>query len=218
MQIDEGKLRGDLRAANPGADPGLIAAVTLAMVRAGKVAVLNYEIQNRSMPNARTTEVRRAVLPIATANTADPRPRRITKQDAVSRTLGTSQSAEEFAALQELMAARRSVNAEDAILGPKEAAARLGVTRITLNDWRKRGDVLALPKGKKFHAIPMGQFVGGRPASGMRELLFISSGRPASLWLWLCTRHTDFNGLNPLEALTCGRTDEVVAAAKRRFT
>lgn len=43
------------------------------------------------------------------------------------------------------------------VLGPMKTAEALGVRRSTLDNWRTRGEIIALPKGKAAHVIPMAQ-------------------------------------------------------------
>lgn len=101
------------------------------------------------------------------------------------------------------------------VLGPTRAAEALGIRRSTLDNWRTRGEIIALPKGKAAHAIPMAQFVEGRPLPGIGRILEIAHGSASLAWSWLMTPHVDFDSAPPLRALSAGQEDAVCAAAER---
>lgn len=101
------------------------------------------------------------------------------------------------------------------VLGPTKAAEVLGVRRSTLDNWRTKGVIIALPKGKAAHVIPMAQFAEGRPVPGIDRVLEIAHGAASVAWSWLVTPHVDFDGKPPLHALSEGREKEVWAAAER---
>ena len=101
------------------------------------------------------------------------------------------------------------------VLGPTKAADVLGIRRSTLDNWRTKGEIIALPKGKAAHVIPMAQFVEGRPLSGIGRVLGIAHGSASLAWSWLMTPHVDFDATPPLRALAAGHEDAVCAAAKR---
>lgn len=101
------------------------------------------------------------------------------------------------------------------VLGPKKAAEVLGVRRSTLDNWRTKGEIIALPKGKSAHVIPMAQFREGRPIGGIGRVLEIAHGSASLAWSWLMTPHVDFDAEPPLQALAAGQEDAVCAAAER---
>lgn len=101
------------------------------------------------------------------------------------------------------------------VLGPTKAAEALGIRRSTLDNWRTKGVIIALPKGKAAHVIPMAQFVEGRPVPGIDRVLQIAHGAASVAWSWLVTPHVDFDEKPPLDALSEGRKKEVSAAAER---
>ena len=101
------------------------------------------------------------------------------------------------------------------VLGPKKAADTLGIRRSTLDNWRTRGEIIALPKGKSAHVIPMAQFVDSRPLPGVGRVLEIAHGSASIAWNWLLTPHVDFDAEPPLHALSAGEKEAVCAAAER---
>ena len=101
------------------------------------------------------------------------------------------------------------------VLGPTAAAQALGLARATLDNWRRDGLIVALPKGQTQHLIPMDQFRDNRPLAGLDRVLQAADGSGMVAWHWLRTPHVDFEGQPPLLALQAGRVDEVRAAAER---
>jgi hypothetical protein len=101
------------------------------------------------------------------------------------------------------------------VFGPKKAANALGIRRSTLDNWRTRGEIIALPKGKSAHVIPMEQFFDSRPIPGIGRVLKIAHGSASLAWRWLMTPHVDFNAEPPLHALSSGKEEAVCAAAER---
>ncbi|WP_343504757.1 hypothetical protein [Alloyangia pacifica] len=101
------------------------------------------------------------------------------------------------------------------VMGPSKAAETLGVRRSTLDNWRTKGEIIAIPKGKAAHVIPMAQFVEGRPIAGIGRVLDIAHGSASLAWSWLTTPHRDFNAEPPIAALSKGEETAVVAAAER---
>jgi hypothetical protein len=68
------------------------------------------------------------------------------------------------------------------LLGPKAAAKTIGVSRSTLDNWRRSGLIIALPKGKSSHVIPLVQFVQGRPLPGIKDLLLACEHDALRAW------------------------------------
>lgn len=101
------------------------------------------------------------------------------------------------------------------VFGPKKAADALGIRRSTLDNWRTKGEIVALPKGKSAHVIPMAQFVDSRPLPGIGRVLEIAHGSASLAWSWLMTPHVDFDAEPPLHALSAGEEEAVCAAAER---
>lgn len=106
------------------------------------------------------------------------------------------------------------------LLGPKQAAQRLGISRSTLDVWRRSGFILSLPKGRTGHVIPMLQFEGSQPIAGLGQVMQAAGAskpgpRMAVVWRWLTLPQSDFERHPPLDALRQGRIEEVVAAAER---
>ena len=95
-----------------------------------------------------------------------------------------------------------------------DAAKNLGISRITLHNWRTAGDVIVLPKGKNRTAIPMLQFVDCQPLKGIKALLGIVDGDAKRVWRWLVTPHADFDQSPPIHVLTSGDVESVLSAAR----
>ena len=100
------------------------------------------------------------------------------------------------------------------LLGPSEAAEVLGVSRSTLNNWKRDGEIIALPKGKTHSVIPMAQFEEGSILSGTKEVLAAAYGNNITAWRWLVYPHVDFDGDPPIDFLRAGKVDEVARLAE----
>ena len=100
------------------------------------------------------------------------------------------------------------------LLGPSDAAEALDVSRSTLNNWKRDGEIIALPKGKTHSVIPMAQFEEGSILSGIKEVLAAAHGNKIGAWRWLVYPHVDFDGDAPIDALRDGKVDEVARLAE----
>lgn len=91
-----------------------------------------------------------------------------------------------------------------------------GIARSTLHDWQRRGEVIALLKGARKHVFPLAQFVDGRPAQGIRDLLQIVEN-PRRAWFWLMKPSPLLGNKRPIDLLKQDRSREVVEAARTVF-
>jgi hypothetical protein len=92
----------------------------------------------------------------------------------------------------------------------------MGIARSTLHDWQRRGEVIALLKGARKHVFPLAQFVDGRPAQGIRDILDIVDG-PRRAWFWMVKPSPLLGGTRPIDLLKQDRRQEVVEAARTVF-
>jgi hypothetical protein len=93
-------------------------------------------------------------------------------------------------------------------------AARLGVTRETVNQRRRAGTLLALEGAKRGWRYPDWQLgEDGRPLRGLAEIMR-ALGEPWTAYRFLVSPHGALGGETGLEALRRGRATEVVAAAQ----
>ncbi|TGQ45443.1 MULTISPECIES: antitoxin Xre/MbcA/ParS toxin-binding domain-containing protein [unclassified Mesorhizobium] len=90
------------------------------------------------------------------------------------------------------------------------------IPRSTLHRWQRRNEVIALRKGGRKHVFPLAQFVDGRPAPGISEVLSLIAN-PRLAWFWLTRPSPDLGGRTPIEMLKHDMVREVVQAA-REFT
>ncbi|MCJ2132972.1 hypothetical protein MKK69_02630 [Methylobacterium sp. J-026] len=119
--------------------------------------------------------------------------------------------------LKRLAASVRPLTLEDwagPLAGAGELAARLGIARSTLQDWRRSGAVVGLLTGTRKHLFPLAQFVDGRPVAGLAAVLAII-GEPRTAWLWLVEPYA--RGGSPLDDLKRGRVASVIDAARDDF-
>lgn len=92
----------------------------------------------------------------------------------------------------------------------------MGIARSTLHDWQRRGEVVALLKGARKHVFPLAQFVDGRPAQGIREILEIVDS-PRRAWFWMVKPSPLLGDKRPIDLLKQDRRQEVVDAARTVF-
>jgi hypothetical protein len=105
------------------------------------------------------------------------------------------------------------------VLTPAEAAARLGVSAVTLNNWRRRNRLLALRFDGHQHLYPVFQFAAS-PAEGedgtlrhFAELLALLDGAPAWAKVQFFRDPAPLlDGRTPLEVLRAGKPDALERA------
>lgn len=99
------------------------------------------------------------------------------------------------------------------VAGPTYLETHLGIPRSTLHWWQRHNDVVALRKGSRKHVFPLAQFIDGRPAPGIRQVLsLITNPRPA--WLWLTSPLPRLDGRIPIEMLKQDLAEGVILAAR----
>ncbi|MER8367192.1 hypothetical protein [Mesorhizobium sp. M1378] len=89
----------------------------------------------------------------------------------------------------------------------------LGISRSTLHRWQRSGTVVALRTGGRKHVFPLAQFVDGRPAPGIKEVLSAMPD-PRHAWSWLVGPAPGLAGRVPIEMLKRDLVAEVVLAAQ----
>jgi hypothetical protein len=97
--------------------------------------------------------------------------------------------------------------------GPTYLEEHFGIPRSTLHWWQRHNDVVALRKGARKHVFPLAQFVDGRPAPGIRQVL-ASISNPRLAWFWLIRPSPHLDGRVPIEMLRQDLAEEVVLAAR----
>ena len=97
--------------------------------------------------------------------------------------------------------------------GPTYLEEHFGIPRSTLHWWQRHNDVVALRKGARKHVFPLAQFVDGRPAPGIRQVL-ASINNPRLAWFWLIRPSPHLDGRVPIEMLRQDLVEEVVLATR----
>ncbi|MEP6564771.1 MAG: hypothetical protein ABJB10_06495 [Mesorhizobium sp.] len=87
------------------------------------------------------------------------------------------------------------------------------IPRSTLHRWQKRNEVIALRKGGRKHVFPLAQFIDGRPAPGISEVLSLIAN-PRLAWSWLNRPSAELDGRTPIEMLKQDIVQDVVKAAR----
>lgn len=73
--------------------------------------------------------------------------------------------------------------------------------------------VVALRKGGRKHVFPLAQFVDGRPAPGIGEVLAAITN-PRLAWFWLTRPSPELDGRTPIEMLREDMIEDVVRVAR----
>jgi hypothetical protein len=100
------------------------------------------------------------------------------------------------------------------VAGPTSLERRYGMARSTVFRWMKRGEVVSLKTLGNRPVFPLEQFVDGRPADGIPEMISIFGG-PRKAWQWLMTPRDDLTGKRPIDELIEGNRDLVIRLAAR---
>lgn len=99
------------------------------------------------------------------------------------------------------------------VAGPTLIERHYGIPRSTLYRWQKLNEVVAISsRTSRKPVFPLKQFVDGRPANGVANVVSIF-GDQRRAWQWLVTKNTITNGA-PIDALLRGEVESVVKAAQ----
>lgn len=102
------------------------------------------------------------------------------------------------------------------VAGPTLIERHFGIPRSTLYRWQKRHEVVWLnTRTSRKPVFPLRQFVDGRPAEGIAEIVQ-SFGDPRAAWQWLVAPDGLLGNTTRLEYLLQGNAVEVVESAKKR--
>lgn len=99
------------------------------------------------------------------------------------------------------------------VAGSTYLEEKFRIPRSTLHRWQRRNEVIALRKGGRKHAFPLTQFVDGRPAAGISEVL-AAIANPRLAWFWLTRPSPELDGRIPIEMLKQDMVGDVVPAAR----
>jgi len=99
------------------------------------------------------------------------------------------------------------------VAGSTYLEEKFRIPRSTLHRWQRRAEVVALRKGGRKHVFPLAQFVDGRPAPGISEVLAaIDNARLA--WFWLTRPSPELGGRIPIAMLREDMIEDVVRVAR----
>lgn len=99
------------------------------------------------------------------------------------------------------------------VAGSTYLEEKFRIPRSTLHRWQRRSEVIALRKGGRKHVFPLAQFVDGRPAAGINDVLSAITN-PRLAWFWLTRAASELGGRVPIEMLKQDMVQEVVLAAR----
>ncbi|MGE0005194.1 MAG: hypothetical protein AB7S92_06345 [Parvibaculaceae bacterium] len=94
-------------------------------------------------------------------------------------------------------------------------ADEIGATRETVNNKRKRHEILGLEGPKRGIRFPKWQLSrSGELLPGLPELFEALGGHPWSVYRFLLAEHPEFDGKRGLDALRSGPAAEIIAVAR----
>jgi len=135
---------------------------------------------------------------------------------ALSAAAAASPGANPLAGARARAVARREALVAEAggALTPQAVVERTGMSRQTVNNWRRNGQLIALPRGRRDFVFPACQFLKDRPLAGLDRVLAASAVRhPLGQLEMLLAPSSRMGGQSPLALLREGRVDEAIAVA-----
>jgi hypothetical protein len=104
------------------------------------------------------------------------------------------------------------------VAGPTVIERHFGIPRSTLYRWQKVNEVVAIStRTSRKPVFPLRQFVDGRPAVGIAELIALF-GDQKTAWRWLVTPLDQFAEKPPIEVLLQGEVASVLEAARNKVS
>lgn len=101
------------------------------------------------------------------------------------------------------------------MLTAEALARRLGVSRMTVNTWRKAGRLVGLSGAKRGYRFPVWQLDGhGEPFADLPRILELLEGSPWAVHRFMTSPRPELDGLTGRDALASGRRDAVLQAAE----
>jgi hypothetical protein len=102
----------------------------------------------------------------------------------------------------------------DDMLSSEAFADRIGTTRETVRQKRRRGEVLGLEGAKRGVRFPIWQLLDGhRLLPGLPQLFTKFGGQPWAVYRFLLQAHPELGGESALNRLKAGQLDEVLSVA-----
>lgn len=197
-------------------------ALSAHIAGAAAAAVLNLPVEARQVLTRRQAELMRSVRRLVETFSDDADSKiKLAIPDAAEPSkgegLGLIVSADEGRSLlREFAVARKIEDWAGPVAGASELNRDYGIPRSTLHRWQHADEVIGLLKGTKRHVFPIEQFVDGRPAQGISEIVSLAGGNRVA-WLWLRQPNPVLSGHKPIDLLRQDRVDEVVGSARAYF-
>jgi hypothetical protein len=187
---------------------GLIAGIVTA-------AVSELAMDRQISLVTRMSEIETAVAELVTRLTADVAPRSH-KRAAAGPTATTLSPVRKRAVSQngiDEVSGQITTNWAGPVAGPTFLERTFGISRSSLHRWQRRNHVVALRSGGRRHVFPLAQFVDGRPAVGIADVLdLFASSRLA--WLWLSRPSSQLGARIPIDLLKQDDRSTVIEAAQ----
>jgi hypothetical protein len=102
------------------------------------------------------------------------------------------------------------------VASPTVLERHFGIPRSTLYRWQKANEAVAInTRTSKKPVFPLRQFVDGRPAPGLAQVIE-AFGDQREAWKWLVAPNPAFDKAPPLDALLSGQIEDVLIHANGR--
>jgi hypothetical protein len=115
-----------------------------------------------------------------------------------------------------LAAQSKLLAAEGGCVSSHEAAELIGLSPQAVDKARKKGQLIAFPRGQNRYAYPHWQFEQGHALKGLKEVLQALAAE-ATPWVkagFILGKNSRLGERRPLDLLRKGKIDKVIAAAK----
>lgn len=99
------------------------------------------------------------------------------------------------------------------LLKPRDLAARLGVPRTSIDNWRRSQKIFSFRNGGRNYVYPIRQFERKVPIEGLQRLRKYFDADDTA-WDWMVTPNRFTGGIEPIEWLRQGEVNDVVRAAE----
>jgi hypothetical protein len=101
------------------------------------------------------------------------------------------------------------------MLSAEEFAARVGASRVTVNEWRQSHKILGIQGAKRGFRFPEWQLgEDGKPFAALPALFDKLGGSAWAVYRFLVQHHPELDGLTGTEALRRGQSDKVIETAE----
>lgn len=173
----------------------------------------------RNLSNA-VRQAERSQKPVRVTVVIDPLP----SQPRLTTTTAAVETPDRFTSIMQAARLRGETRVADILKGEDMLSAdafagEIGATRETVNNKRKRHEILGLEGPKRGIRFPKWQLSrSGDLLPRLPELFEALGGHPWAVYRFLLTKHPELDGKRALDALRAGRAEDVIETARSMAT